>query len=335
MEAADVNLQRKTLAMLKVLEAAGRPMGSAALSRALYDWGIDLRERMVRNYLARTDAAGLTVNLGRRGRTITELGQRELRLGVAIDRVGFVANRVDELAYRMTFDGREEAGTVIVNCTLVRTNLPLHEVLWEIRAVFDAQLGMGRRLMVLTREPNPLHIAIPPGHFALATVCSVTLNGIMLRRGIAMTSRFGGLLEMEQARPVRFRHLISYDGSTLDPLEVFIKGKMTSVRKTARTGTGVIGASFREIPQVALADAMAVVRGLTRVGLGGVLLVGKPNQPLLDVPVSPGRVGMVVAGGLNAIAALEEIGLSTESTALHSLCEMRRLQGIEELLRGA
>ncbi|MBE3123587.1 MAG: hypothetical protein IMZ65_02155, partial [Planctomycetes bacterium] len=70
--------QRKIAAILRVLDEAGRPLGGAKLARGLQRAGIQLEQRMVRNYLEAMDAAGLTVNLGRRGRQLTDHGRREL-----------------------------------------------------------------------------------------------------------------------------------------------------------------------------------------------------------------------------------------------------------------
>ena len=60
-------------------------------------------------------------------------------------------------------------------------------------------------------------------------------------------------------------------------------------------------------------------------GLGGNILFGKPNQPMLDVPVGIDKVGMLVVGGLNPIAAAEEAGISTESKAMSTLYDYSRL----------
>jgi len=328
----DIDHQRKTVAILKVLNTAGRPMGSAAISLRLGDWGIDLGERMVRYYLGLTDQAGLTKNLRRRGRIITDLGRKELEVGIAIDKVGFVAARVDELSYRMTFDETTLQGTVILNISLINRDC-FPDALKEISTVMQARLGMGRLLLIGSPGSTieNTSIRVPNTQIAIGTVCSVTLNGVLLRHGITMTSRFGGLLELHHSTPVRFRQIINYDGSTLDPLEIFIKGKMTSVRQTALTGTGVIGAGFREIPTIALPAAQKIVTALERIGLGGVLIIGKPSQPLLDIPVSAGRVGLIVAGGLNPVSALEELGLTTENHALHSLCNFSQLQSFDTL----
>lgn len=321
----DIRGKRRFLAILKVLDQAGRPLGSGAISGLLDHWGVELGERMVRYYLSLTDSQGLTENLGRQGRVITEQGRRELAIGIAIDKVGFVAARIDELAYRMDFDERSRLGSVILNVSLVKSDF-LDKARAEIEAVMHAGLGMGRYITVAKAGQEIQGVTVPAGHTAIGTVCSVTLNGVLLHHGVSMTSRFGGLLEFHERVPVRFSQFINYDGSTLDPLEIFIKGKMTSVRQAAITGTGTIGASFREVPTTTLPDVEKIIADLEHMGLGGVLLTGKPNQPLLDIPVSQGRVGMIVAGGLNPIAALEEIGISTESWALHSLHDFAQLE---------
>ena len=69
---------RTIAAILWILDEAGRPLGSTKIARSLRAVGIDLAERMVRNYLAETDEQGLTLNLGRRGRDLTPRGREEL-----------------------------------------------------------------------------------------------------------------------------------------------------------------------------------------------------------------------------------------------------------------
>jgi len=58
---------------------------------------------------------------------------------------------------------------------------------------------------------------------------------------------------------------------------------------------------------------------LDKIGIGGVIALGKPSQPVLEIPVSTGCVGMVVLGGLNPIAALEEAGIETENMAMSTM----------------
>jgi len=328
----DIDKQRKMVAILRVLQQSVKPTGSAAISQQLVEMGFDLRELMVRYYLALTDRLGMTENLGRRGHAITDLGRKELEVAVAVDKVGFINSRIDELTYRMNFDEESMTGTVIMNHSAITTLQP-QLVLEVVARILKAQLGMGRFVQI--RYPNQE----TPGstgtgaetQIVISTICSVTLNGILLRHGITMNSRFGGLLELHEGVPVRFSQIIHYDGTTIDPLEIFIKGKMTSVLQAAQTGTGRIGASFREIPLVALADAKTMIDKLEKIGLGGVLTIGKPNQPLLDIPVSTGHAGLIVAGGLNPVAALEESDLTTSNRSLHNLCDFSQLQSIDSV----
>ena len=184
---------------------------------------------------------------------------------------------------------------------------------------------MGRRVAVGAEGKELGGQAIPFGEVAIGTICSVTLNGLFRMAGIPVSSRFGGLLELKARRPVRFTQIINYDGTTIDPVEVFLKGRLTRVRAAIETGEGTIGVSFREIPAAALPAAQPLLKRMTRAGLGGVLAVGRPGQPLLDIPVAHGRVGLVVAAGLNAIAAVEESGIETENHAMAALHEYAEL----------
>lgn len=336
----DIRMQRKLMAILRVLHEADRPLGGARIAQELTTAGIDLSERTVRLYLSHADLEGLTENLGRRGRRLTAKGSEEVASGLAVDKVGFIASRVEGLAYRMDFRLRRAQGHVILN---VSTFDARHFVraCREICRVFEAGLGMGRFLAVSGPGGEMGGFQVPDGQAAVGTVCSVSLNGVLLRTGIAATSVFGGLLEIQDGRPYRFTQIIHYAGSTIDPLEIFIKGHMTTVRDASLTGHGAIGASFREIPAAAVNDARRTLARMEQVGLGGALMVGRPGQALLDVPVPEGRTGMIVAGGLNPLAAVEEIGIPTRNIALHTLYPFERLipwtslaENPERLLRG-
>ena len=320
----DIDAQRKVAAILGVLADAGRPLGSTRIARELRLRGIDLKQRMVRYYLEDMDARGFTENLGRPGRRLTARGRREIESAVAVDRVGFVSARVDELACSVTFDLERRAGTVILNISSVPSRQS-GKAKRIVRRVIGAGLGMGRFTAEAGGGGELAGVTVPKGRAAVGTICSVTLNGVLCAQGIPVSSRFGGLLELRGGRPHRFAQIIHYDGTTIDPMEIFIKGKMTRVGDAARTGTGTVGASFREIPAVALPRALESIEALKRLGLGGVLEVGVPGKPLLDVPVSQGRVGLVVSAGLNAIAAVEEAGIPTENHAMSALCEFDRL----------
>jgi repressor of nif and glnA expression len=93
----------------------------------------------------------------------------------------------------------------------------------------------------------------------------------------------------------------------------------------------LIGASFREIPEDARDVAKRLSDEMAGIGLGSVMAIGLPAQPLLGIPVTPGRVGVLVMAGLNPIAILEEMGYQMYSRALSGLLDFSRLITLEEL----
>ena len=107
---------------------------------------------------------------------------------------------------------------------------------------------------------------------------------------------------------------------------------MTSVGSAVTEGPGKILGSSREIQVMSLSAAQEVQRRLAEIGIGGILSMGHPNQPLLQMPVGMDRVGMVIVGGLNPVAALEESGIHTESTAMAVLYDYERLTPFSELV---
>jgi repressor of nif and glnA expression len=98
----------------------------------------------------------------------------------------------------------------------------------------------------------------------------------------------------------------------------------------AKHNSGKILASFREIPVVSINEAEILGKKLSGKGLGDLVLFGKPNQPLLDIPVGVDKVGMIVVGGLNPVAAVEESGIPTETMAMSTLFDYSKLLGFNE-----
>ncbi len=104
------------------------------------------------------------------------------------------------------------------------------------------------------------------------------------------------------------------------------------MRGAIKDKSGKILASFREIPVVSLEKAKELSEMMKEKGIGGILLFGNPNQPLLEIPVSTDKCGMIIVGGLNPIAALEEAGISTVSKAMSTLYRFSDLIRFRELL---
>jgi repressor of nif and glnA expression len=147
---------------------------------------------------------------------------------------------------------------------------------------------------------------------------------------VPIGSRFGGLLQIRGGKPFRFVELIHYAGSSLDPSEVFIKARMTSVTEAARHGEGRILANFREIPAVCRTLTEDVTGKLKAAGIGGVLVIGETSEPVCQTDVELNRIGVILLGGLNPVAAAAESGIEIENRAMSTVMEYNQLAPVWE-----
>jgi repressor of nif and glnA expression len=324
-------MEKKKLAILKILQESDAPIASSEITEQLQAMGNEVSERTVRFYLLTMDKAGLTKKLGKKGRLITEKGLSELKTARVFDKVGFLTAKIDQMTYRMNFDLKNREGTVVINISILESN-QLKKTLQLISRVFEEGYAMGRLMAILNPGEKIGEISVPNGMIGIGTVCSITLNGVLLQHGIPTTSRFGGLLELRGKKPTRFVEIIKYDGTSLDPLEIFIRSGMTDYIGATETGNGRIGASFREVPAESRDKVIELAHELEKVGLGGFMKIGWPGQSLLEIPVSEGRVGAIVIGGLNPVAILEEKGIRVHSRAMAGLIDYRNLFNYKDLL---
>ena len=321
------DVERKFVTILKILAESNGPLGARVISRMIGEEGIHLTERAVRFDLQLMDGRGLTQNVGKKGRAgriITDKGKEELNNALVSDKVGMIASKIDELSYRTTLDADTKSGDVILNVSLIRKG-DFKKALEIVKEVFKSELCVSDLVMVANPGEELDHLIVPDDMVALGTVCAVTINGKLLRHRIPVKSNFGGILQMADFKPVRFTEIIEYSGSSLDPAEIFIKSKMTSVLGAARSGAGKVLAGFREIPAACLPEAESILNRLSEIGFHGTVVIGEPNQPTLQIPVSNGYVGLVILAGLNPLAAVEEAGIETQNISLSMMVDFQKL----------
>jgi repressor of nif and glnA expression len=321
------DVERKLVAILKILSNAKESLGAREISRKLADDGIHLTERAVRFHLQLMDEKGLTHTTGklaRAGRVITDKGREELSNALVSDKVGMVSGRMDELSYKTNFDLETQSGDIILNVSMIH-NEDFPKAIEIVKEVIKAKFSMGNLVLIANEGDEIGDMVVPKGMTALATVCAITINGILLHHRIPVKSRFGGLLQIENHKPLRFTDIIEYSGSSLDPAEIFIKSKMTSVLNVVRSGSGKVLAGFREIPIACLPEAENILNKLAKIGLYGTVVIGQPNQPVVQIPVSSGYVGLVILAGLNPLGAVEEIGISTQNVSLCIMMDFKKL----------
>ena len=316
--------EKKKNAILNVLKDENAPVNSRRIARVLSAAGYDLCERTVRMYLAELDAKQLTCSCGRRGRSITEQGCNALRAQAITQNSGRFSDKIAQISYRMNFNLAECVGTIITNMSVVDPGnffqkLPL------IQQVFKKSYAIGDRVCLLQPGEEMSGTVIPSGQIGFCSICSITINGVMLKYGVPTASRFGGLLEIHHGKPRQFLEMIDYSRTTIDPIELFIRSGMTDYLGAIRTGNGRIGAGFNEYPADSRPEVMRIANNLSEAGMGAFLEIGFPGQPILGVPVGAGSIGAIVVGGLNLNSISEENSCFVKSRSLSGTMEYERL----------
>jgi repressor of nif and glnA expression len=327
------DIEKKTNLILRILGGSTDPVGAGQIANLLHDYGVSLSERSVRYHLQFMDQRGLTELVGRRdGRLITKLGLEELAHARVRDKVGLVISKIEVLAFKTTLNPDTQQGNLPVNISLFPKD-QLETVLESMKPAFEAGLCVSNLIALASEGERLGDTLVPEGRIGIATVCSIVINGFLLKNGIPMDSKFAGILEMRQGIPLRFAELIHYSGSSLDPSEVFIRGKMTAVRKVAE-GTGNLLANFREIPAPSLGLVKTLLANIQQAGIRGVLTIGGIGETVCQTPVDSNKAGMVLAGGLNPVAYIQEMGIEAENHAMSTIMDYQRLTPFAEICAG-
>ena len=199
--------ERTIISILKILSESSEPLGSTTIARKLKHDGVFLGERGVRYHLRIADLRGYTQSLGRDGRMITTEGRQEIKEALATQQLGFVREKLEMLAYQTTFDPEKRTGQLSINTSLIRkTNFK--KAVLAMKDAFRAGICVSDLVAVASEGEKLGSVVIPSGHIGLATVCSVVINGVLLRAGVPSDYRFGGILQIRNSKPRRFVAII-------------------------------------------------------------------------------------------------------------------------------
>jgi repressor of nif and glnA expression len=320
------DIERKITAILKVLSDSADPLGGRVISRRLKEQGVDLKERTVRYHLKIMDERGLTRPIGHRdGRTITEPGLEELKSALVYDKLGFVSSRIELLAYLTTFDLEELTGDIPIDVSLFPKGQFAQA--WDImRDVFASAFCTSNLVAVASGGEKLGDITVPQDKIGLATVCTAAIVGGLLKAGIPIDSRFGGILQIRNREPARFVELIEYSGCTLDPFQIFVAGKMTNVTGAVKIGEGKVLASFHEIPMPSRSATEAVINKFKALNICSLTVMGTASQPICEVPAMSNKIGLAFPSGLNAVAAVAEKGIDVTCRPMNSTIDVGKLR---------
>lgn len=321
----DSQVQRKLIEILRILHENKDPIGARLIADRMNERGYPIGERGVRYHLRILDERGLTRRQGYDGRVITELGTNELNDALVGDRVGFIITRIEKLIYDTTFNLKTGEGKVIINMSIIDKN-DFDRTMEILRHVVYNGYSISPYIKLLEEGTVSSDIEIPAGKLGLATMCSITVDGILLNNGIPVNPKYGGIVEIKKRKPVCFEDIIVYSGTSIDPMRIFMSKKMTRVLPAVDTGSGKLLANLREIPATAVSEAEKVLESAMDARIGSIAEIGKPGKSVLNAPVDTGKVGVVVYAGTNAMAAVEESGIKVETHPISTVIDFKELK---------
>jgi global nitrogen regulator NrpRII len=239
----------------------------------------------------------------------------------------FVNHNIEDYAMQVTFDPVAGEGNVVYNLSLIK-NEDLEFAISVLKDAFRSGVSVSGLVRFFKSGEKVADYVVPKGCTGIATMCSITFDGLLIRRGIPINPIGGGVVEIENRTPLRFTHMILYEHTTIDPLQVLISQKTTSVTSVMRRGSGNILANIREFHMEAEPLVGMVLDELTSSSYSGILEVGMPNIPLLGVPVSPQFVAIAAVGGTNPMAAIREGDRWVQTQAMKGLMDIKEMKEI-------
>ncbi|WP_405298248.1 NrpR regulatory domain-containing protein [Methanobrevibacter sp.] len=230
------------------------------------------------------------------------------------EKISLVLSKSLNLIQQVNFDVEKQKGDIIANISYVH------------RDHIDRALS----IMEDTYNDNPKYInpyyklVDHPENddlIGIATICSLSIDGILINNGIMSNPTYSGLLELTE--PPLFIDLISYNGTTLDPHKIFLSKNMTSI--TGSDGPNKILASVKEIPYVSRDHAVELLEILNNIGFS-IYKIGKPREFVYNSKVDNYNFGVITGGGLNSIGAVKESGVPIKVKVLEKMMPFEKME---------
>lgn len=331
--AVDNRTRLEILRLVAELADMDNPVGAETLVAGLAERGIAITVDGVRWHLRFLDQQGFTRRVGTRGRMVTEAGWRELQRSLVDARMMYARARTETLAHQVTLDTGSGNGEVVGALTVFPA-ADLTRVLRHAALACRAGFCVSDRVAVVRGGEKLGASLIPAGKMGLITVSTATIDGLLLSRGIGFNPTYGGVVELSGWRPQRFVDILEYGRGSRDPVEVLVRSGSTSLTGMLQTGQGLIMADVREVVGVARDRACRLLEGMSRCGLGGVLMVGQVGQPVLGVPVQQHTFGIALVAGINATVAAFEAGVPAEFHCSEAMVQYTSIRPVGELIPG-
>ena len=229
------------------------------------------------------------------------------------EKITFFLSKTWNLIQKVSFDIEKRKGNIISNVSYIKKS--------DLDNVMD--------IMLETYNNNPKYInpyykvinhPTDDKKVGIATICSLSIDGMLINNGIMSFPKYGGLLELTE--PPLFIDLISYNGSTVDPHKLFLSKNMTSI--TGDDTPNKILASFKEIPYISREYAVHLLDTLNKIGFS-IYKIGKPRELLYNAKSDNYNFGVVTGSGLNSMGAIKENGIDIEIKAIEKLIPFEKM----------
>ena len=228
----------------------------------------------------------------------------------ATGKVTFVLEKIINLMSQVTFDYETYHGDIITNIPYVdKENLDESlEIIYQLNKDHPNYF-MGNKYALLEDKEDKVGIA---------TICSLTVDGILTNNGIVSLPTYSGLLDID-SRQHRFIELISYTGSSIDPHEIFINKNMCAIDTGDNTSDKIL-ASVHSVPYVAREEVLNIFDSINDAGFN-FLEIGKPNQYIYNSKIDMYHFGYATAGGLNPIEKVKESGVCVDVKSIEKIMD--------------
>ena len=310
---------RKMMEILRILADRSEVLGAKTIAEELRKKGYDLGERAVRYHMRILDEKGFTERIGYAGRRITSEGIKELEKGLIYDQVDFIFAKFEDMMYQTTLDPTTGLGKVVVNSSTFQNN---EEIMGIITSVFSKGIAVSPYVKITPSNESD------ENKITMETICGTTIDGLLLKAGIPVVPRYGGLVEVKNNMPQTFTELIAYKKTSMTPLEAFTDREMTSVLEFIESGSGNIPANFRLIPATAREKAIKLFKALQKIGVSGLLKIGKPGESILGIPMDKDMVGIAVIGGISPLCAAKEAGYDVNIKMAENTVEFSEMESL-------
>lgn len=265
-----------------------------------------------------------------RGRKFGNYLSRTVIICIKMPEIMFIISRIENLMYEVTFDPASRKGKIIANISIVDES-DFKKVIDLFRQAIHSGLSVSPYIKIIRSGEKTGNMKIEKGKIGIATACSITIDGVLLKAGIPVKPMFGGVVEIQDGTPLRFTDMLNYDSTTIDPLEVLMSQELTSVTEMIRTGTGKILANMREAPMAARDRIEERLDALMEAGFACILEVGEPNSDILGIQVGRDRMGIAVIGGTNPMAFVQEQGIEINTQEMSRLMDFEEMTHIDEI----